>query len=145
MARLRRYLVDQVERDLRRKMVFVAGPRQVGKTTLAKTLKGASAGYLNWDVAEHRERILKRELPKGSLWIFDEIHKYRAWRGYLKGLFDNRAASQRILVTGSANLDLYRHGGDSLQGRYHLLRLHPLSAREIGVKTARSRACSSPT
>ncbi len=136
MARLRRYLTDQVERDLRRKMVFVAGPRQVGKTTLARTLRGAAAGYLNWDVAEHRERILNRELPAGSLWIFDEIHKYRPWRGYLKGLFDNRRAAQRILVTGSARLDLYRHGGDSLQGRYHLLRLHPLSAREIGIETA---------
>ena len=70
------------------------GPRQVGKTTLARALPGAREGYLNWDVAEHRERIL---------------------------------------VTGSARLDLYRHGGDSLQGRYHLLRLHPLSVREAGI------------
>jgi hypothetical protein len=108
----------------------------VGKTTLAKTLRGASAGYLNWDVAEHRERILKRELPAGSIWIFDEIHKYRGWRGYVKGVFDGRPASQRILVTGSARLDLYRRGGDSLQGRYHLLRLHPLSAKEIGIETS---------
>ncbi len=135
MTTRRRYLADQVERDLRKKMVFVAGPRQVGKTTLAKSLPGAAAGYLNWDVAEHRERILKRELPPGRLWIFDEIHKYRAWRGYLKGLFDDRPASQRILVTGSARLDLYRYGGDSLQGRHHLLRLHPLSAAELGLKT----------
>ncbi len=135
MTTRRRYLADQVERDLRKKMVFVAGPRQVGKTTLAKSLPGAAAGYLNWDVAEHRERILKRELPPGRLWIFDEIHKYRAWRGYLKGFFDDRPASQRILVTGSARLDLYRYGGDSLQGRHHLLRLHPLSAAELGLKT----------
>jgi predicted AAA+ superfamily ATPase len=131
----RRYLANQIEQDLRRKMVFVAGPRQVGKTTLARTLPGAGPGYLNWDVAEPRERILRRELPAGPLWIFDEIHKYRPWRGYLKGLFDNRPASQRILVTGSARLDLCRHGGDSLQGRYHLLRLHPLSVAEIGIKT----------
>ncbi len=135
MAILRRYLMDQVERDLRKKMVLVAGPRQVGKTTLAKALPGATAGYLNWDVAEHRERILRRQLPSGSLWIFDEIHKYRAWRGYLKGLFDNRRASQRFLVTGSARLDFYRYGGDSLQGRYHLLRLHPLSVAEVGIET----------
>jgi predicted AAA+ superfamily ATPase len=59
----RRYLVSQVRQDLLRKMVFVVGPRQVGKTTLALSLPGASAGYLSWDVAEHRERILKRELP----------------------------------------------------------------------------------
>jgi hypothetical protein len=128
-----RYLTSQVERDLKRKMVFVAGPRQVGKTTLALALPGARAGYLNWDVAEHRERILRREMPVGPLWVFDEIHKYRAWRGFLKGLYDARRKGQRILVTGSARLDLYRHGGDSLQGRYHLLRLHPLSVREARV------------
>jgi hypothetical protein len=129
----RRYLAAQIERDLGRKMVFVSGPRQVGKTTLARSLPGAREGYLNWDIAEHRERILRRELPAAMLWIFDEIHKYRAWRGFLKGLFDGRREGQRILVTGSARLDLYRHGGDSLQGRYHMLRLHPLSAREAGI------------
>ncbi len=126
-----RYLADQVERDLDRKMVLVAGPRQVGKTTLARSLPGAEAGYLNWDIPEHRERILRRELPPAPLWIFDEIHKYRSWRNYLKGLYDGRAEGQKILVTGSARLDLYRYSGDSLQGRYHLLRLHPLSLAEI--------------
>ena len=118
-----RYLQSQIEADLARKMVFVAGPRQVGKTTLARSLPGAKTGYLNWDVAEHRERILRRELPVSKLWIFDEIHKYRSWRGFLKGLYDARRGGQRILVTGSARLDFYRHRGDSLQGRYHLLRL----------------------
>jgi len=125
-------LLTQVKRDLARKMVFVAGPRQVGKTTLARSLPGSARGYLNWDVPEHRERILHGELPPASLWIFDEIHKFRRWRGFLKGLYDSRVKGQRILVTGSARLDLYRHGGDSLQGRYHLLRLHPLSLREVG-------------
>lgn len=135
MASLTRYLVPQVRRDLAKKMVFVAGPRQVGKTTLAQRLTGAKAGYLNWDVAEHRERILRRELPATKLWVFDEFHKYRSWRNYLKGLFDNRRTGQRILVTGSARLDFYRFGGDSLQGRYHLLRLHPLSVAELSLTT----------
>src|SRR6266545_6201705 len=115
-------------------MVFVAGPRQVGKTTLSKSLPGGPAGYLNWDVAEDRERILRRELPPTPLWVFDELHKYRGWRNYLKGLFDSRSRGRRILVTGSARLDLYRFGGDSLQGRYNLLRLHPFSAAELGLK-----------
>jgi predicted AAA+ superfamily ATPase len=115
-------------------MVLVAGPRQVGKTTLAKQVPDGEAGYLNWDVAEDREKILRRQLPATDLWIFDELHKYRSWRNYLKGLYDSRAAGQRMLVTGSARLDLYRFGGDSLQGRYHLLRLHPLSAAEIGIQ-----------
>ncbi len=131
-----RYLRPQVERDLERKMVFVAGPRQVGKTTLALSLPEAGGGYLNWDVAEHRERILRRELPANSLWVFDEIHKYRSWRNYLKGIFDSRPAGQQILVTGSARLDLYRYSGDSLQGRYHMLRLHPLSVAELGLESA---------
>jgi len=132
-----RYLAAQVARDLRRKMVFVAGPRQVGKTTLARSLPGADRGYLSWDVPEHRERILRRELPPGALWIFDEIHKYRSWRNYLKGLYDSPGRRRRILVTGSARLDLYRYSGDSLQGRYHMLRLHPFSFAELKMRSAR--------
>jgi predicted AAA+ superfamily ATPase len=128
-----RYLTAQVKRDLHRKMVFVAGPRQVGKTTLARGLSARGSGYMSWDIAEDRERILKRNLPPSPLWVFDEIHKYRSWRNYLKGLYDGRRAGQQILVTGSARLDLYRFGGDSLQGRYHLLRLHPFSAAELGI------------
>lgn len=91
-----RYLAPQIRRDLAKKMVFVAGPRQVGKTTLARSLPGAEAGYLNWDVAEHRERILRRELPVSKLWILDELHKYRGWRNYLKGLVDSRRVGQQI-------------------------------------------------
>ena len=130
-----RYLVPQVEKDLRRKMVFVSGPRQVGKTTMARGLAGAKKGYLSWDVAADREKILRGQLPPAPLWVFDEIHKYRSWRNFLKGVFDGRRPSQRILVTGSARLDFYRYGGDSLQGRYHLLRLHPLSVAELKLKT----------
>jgi predicted AAA+ superfamily ATPase len=114
-------------------MVFMAGPRQVGKTTLAKSLPGRASGYLNWDIPADRERILRGELPAARLLIFDELHKYRGWRGFLKGVFDGRARGQQILVTGSARLDFYRYGGESLQGRYHLLRLHPLSFAEIGA------------
>jgi len=131
----KRYLRPQIQSDLKRKMVFVAGPRQVGKTTLGLSLPGARDGYLNWDIAEHRERILRGELPANHLWFFDEIHKYRSWRNYLKGLYDGKDESRQILVTGSARLDYYRYSGDSLQGRYHLLRLHPLSVAELGVQT----------
>ena len=131
-----RYLRAQVLADLERKMVFVAGPRQVGKTTLAKSLPGAARGYLNWDVPADRERLLLREMPAPLLWVLDEVHKYRPWRGLLKGFWDGRRPGQRILVTGSARLDYYRFGGDSLQGRYHLLRMHPLSAAELGLARA---------
>ena len=111
-------------------MVFLGGPRQAGKTTLAMNLFG-SEGYLNWDIDEDREQILKREFPASSVWIFDEIHKYKSWRNLLKGLYDKNKGAKRILVTGSARLDLYRYSGDSLQGRYHYLRLHPLTVDEL--------------
>lgn len=127
-----RYLHAQILEDLERKMVFLAGPRQVGKTTLAKSLPGARQGYLDWDDETHHDLILRRQLPRSRLWVFDEIHKWKSWRGFLKGIWDTRKAGQRILVTGSGRLDLYRFGGDSLQGRYHLLRLHPLSYAELG-------------
>ena len=132
---MKRYLEPQVRSDLKEKMVFVAGPRQVGKTTLALRILGKRNGYLNWDVAQDRERILKRELPDARLWVFDEIHKYRSWRNYLKGLYDSPVMHRPILVTGSARLDYYRFGGDSLQGRYHRLRLHPLSVGELGIES----------
>ena len=135
MKSMRRYLADQVISDLARKMVFVAGPRQVGKTTLALSLPGGQDGYLNWDVDQHRARILEGNLPDTDIWLFDEIHKYRRWRNWLKGLYDARRPNQRILITGSGRLDLYRFGGDSLQGRYQLLRLHPFSFAELGLNT----------
>ena len=73
-----RYLAPQVLRDLARKMVLLSGPRQVGKTTLARRILGHDNGYLNWDVAEDRERILRRQFPATRLWVLDEIHKFRS-------------------------------------------------------------------
>jgi uncharacterized protein len=131
MKKLIRYITSQVAHDLNRKMVFVGGPRQVGKTTLAKSFLMDAKGYLNWDLPEHREAILKYHLPVSPLWVFDEIHKYRLWRNFLKGLYDTKPENQKIMVTGSAKLDYYRYSGDSLQGRYYYLRLHPLSLAEL--------------
>jgi uncharacterized protein len=131
-----RYLTKQIQHDIQKKMVFLGGARQVGKTTLARSLlEDQHTGYLNWDIPDHKDAIAKRDLPLSPLWVFDELHKYRLWRNYLKGVFDQVGATQRILVTGSARLDLYRHGGDSLQGRYHYLRLHPLSVAELATSS----------
>lgn len=133
---LARYLQPHVESDLARKMVFVGGPRQVGKTWLGRAVINDARAYLNYDVAPHRAAILRHELPPTGAWFFDEIHKYRAWRNYLKGVYDQFGPRQRILVTGSARLDFYRFGGDSLQGRYFYLRLHPLSYAELAGASA---------
>lgn len=141
-TKLLRYLQQQVLADLDRKMVFLGGPRQVGKTTLAKNImdfystSGHNPGqYLSYDIPQDRQKILKHELEDVEIVVFDEIHKYRQWRNYLKGIYDQYQQSRKILVTGSARLDLYRFGGDSLQGRYHYLRLLPLSVKELGITT----------
>ena len=131
----KRYLHDQVVRDLKTKMVFISGPRQVGKTTLTKSILKNSTSYLNWDIPAHRQAILQRQLPLARQWCFDEIHKYKAWRDYLKGIYDEFHQEHEILVTGSARLDMLRRSGDSLQGRYHHLRLHPLSVKELTITT----------
>ncbi|MBL8026183.1 MAG: ATP-binding protein [Fibrobacteres bacterium] len=129
----KRYISDYIKKDLKKKMVFLGGPRQVGKTTLSKTFLESNNGYLNWDLSKHRAQILKGSLPDADVWVFDELHKYRKWRGWIKGLFDTKPDSRKIIVTGSARLDYYRYGGDSLQGRYHFWRLHPLSVKELGI------------
>jgi predicted AAA+ superfamily ATPase len=134
----RRYVEPVITSDLARKMVFLAGPRQSGKTTIAKKLlkdfrQDIEKRYLNWDSTEDREKILKGRFPAGEgMLVLDEIHKYSRWRQTVKGLYDKRGDHLQIMVTGSAKLDHYRHGGDSLQGRYHFHRLHPLTFAEIG-------------
>lgn len=135
---IERYVTPFIKKDLTRKMVFLSGARQTGKTTLGKMLLGKNNinRYLNWDSTEDRENILKNKIPSGiGLIIFDEIHKYRQWRQMIKGLFDTRKEEIQILVTGSAKLDYYRYGGDSLQGRYHFYRLHPFSVAELKINT----------
>ncbi len=138
-AYIRRYIEEAVVEDLERKMVFISGPRQVGKTTLAKRLLvGAGlnpeARYLNWDAPADREHVLNETFPAGpGLLVLDEVHKHSRWRQVIKGLYDKRGRELQILVTGSARLDHYRRGGDSLQGRYHFYRLLPLTLGEIGA------------
>lgn len=132
----RRYLSDYLQPDLQEKMVFLGGPRQVGKTTVGFSLLRSGGpdhpGYLNWDNAADRGTLTRGELPGGQrLIVLDEIHKYARWRNLVKGFYDSHADKTAFLATGSARLDFYRKGGDSLQGRYHYHRLHPFSLMEI--------------
>jgi predicted AAA+ superfamily ATPase len=130
-----RYIASHILDDLRKKMVFVGGPRQVGKTTLAKAIlsKNFPAGiYLNWDYDEDRQDILqKRWSDENDLLIFDELHKFPRWKSWIKGIYDVSHEVHSFLITGSARLDIYRRGGDSLMGRYHYWRLHPFTLDEI--------------
>ncbi|MEK7469930.1 MAG: AAA family ATPase [Planctomycetota bacterium] len=122
-----------------RQMAFVTGPRQVGKTTTCRSLADV---YLSWDDANQRQHVLggpdviaklldlekPRERP--PVVVFDELHKHRRWRDFLKGFFDVHGEKARVLVTGSSRLGLLRRG-DSLLGRYFHYRMHPLTIGEL--------------
>ena len=127
------------------KMLFIMGPRQVGKTTQSQnTGIEDDFHYFNWDDSEDREKIvigakrvadsigLPGEVGKTKIIVFDEIHKFPRWKTFIKGFYDKYHSSDtKIIVTGSARLDTYRKGGDSLMGRYFKLRMHPLSVGEL--------------
>ncbi len=125
-------------------MLFLEGPRQVGKTTSSQTASRyyPQFTYLNWDERDHRDLIiegsvaiakqigLERLQAKKACIVFDEIHKYSKWKSFLKGFYDLYKTKTHIIVTGSSRLNLFRRGGDSLMGRYFLYRMHPLSVAE---------------
>lgn len=120
--------------DLAKKMVFLAGPRQVGKTFIAKQIAKAYQNplYLNYDNLEDRQTIQTQAwFDNTDLLILDELHKMPNWKNYLKGIYDTKLEQLHILVTGSARLDIFDKVGDSLAGRYFLHRLLPLSPAEL--------------
>lgn len=129
-----RYISAHVVKDLSKKMVWVGGPRQCGKTHLANAILAShfkNGEYLNWDRDKDRLKILKEEWnPSSDLIVFDEIHKYSKWKSLLKGYYDVFKDQHRFLVTGSSRLDTFKKGGDSLLGRYHYWRLHPFTISE---------------
>ncbi len=130
---MERALTSLIHADLARKMVFLSGPRQTGKSTLARDLarQWPNAQILNWDVAGDRQVILKQSWsPTARLLVFDELHKMPDWKAWLKGVFDGRMDGQTLLVTGSARLDTFRRSGESLAGRYFSWRLHPVTVKE---------------
>lgn len=139
-----RYLYKHIESCLDKKMAFIGGPRQVGKTTLSlQYLQPPSVknpAYLNWDRNTDKSLVIKDEIPleKSNILVFDEIHKYRKWRNLIKGLYDKHHEDHRFIVTGSARLDYFRKGGDSLLGRYRYFRLHPFSLSELNANPKKS-------
>lgn len=138
--------------------LFLSGPRQVGKTTIAKEYlkEAAYSKYLNWDNIDHRELILSgpsaviQGIPLQALVkqkpvvCFDEIHKFKDWKGFLKGFIDTYRDEFQTLVTGSARLDVFNKSGDSLMGRYFLYRVHPLSINELINSSLRDEITGPP-
>ena len=155
MGQILRLYSDAIRRHLEndRQMVFVSGPRQVGKTTVCE---GFQSHYLNWDKGSDRDVILKgedsvaetiganqakKQLPVLTL---DELHHFKKWKQFLKGFFDTYGKKVRVLVTGSARMNVYKRGGDSLMGRYFPYRMHPLSVGEILHPTVQDMETSHP-
>ena len=135
-------LLDHLARH--RQMAFVSGPRQVGKTT---TCRAIGTNYLNWDSVDDRRVILRGSAAvaefagldqlraAAAVIVFDELHKDRKWKNFLKGFFDVHGPRTRVIVAGSSRLDISRRGSDSLMGRYFLFRMHPWSVGEC-LRTA---------
>ena len=125
-----RNLLPSIKKDLERKIVFIKGPRQAGKTTLARMLT-PSHDYFNFDFPPHRLDIKQRSWDrKKELVIFDELHKMKGWKSWLKGVYDVEGPAPALVVTGSARLDVMRKSGDSLAGRFFEYHLHPFDVKE---------------
>jgi len=132
---MKRYIYDAILNDLKKKMVIITGPRQVGKTYLCKQILSEfkNPQYLNYDSVDDLKIIAGRSWPINSgLLAFDEIHKMKGWKLYLKGMYDTKPPGQSILVTGSSRLDTFRQSGESLAGRYFHYRLNPITVKEAG-------------
>jgi len=133
MVVMDRYLTDYIQQDLDKKIILLSGPRQTGKTILSKMLK-PEYDYFNFDNLDDRSALIKKTWDRSKgLVIFDELHKLKNWKSWLKGVYDTEGIPPSILVTGSAKLDTYRKVGDSLAGRYFQFRLHPLDLKEIAA------------
>jgi len=137
------YIRTWEELSCEKNMIFLTGPRQAGKTTLARMISDSFANqlYFNWDIPEDQIRLVqnpsffesvKRRDSTAPLIILDEIHKYRHWKNYLKGIYDKFHDTYKFLVSGSGRLDIYQKGGDSLAGRYLLFHLWPFTIAELG-------------
>jgi predicted AAA+ superfamily ATPase len=137
MTNIDRYLTNFIADDAlaHHKMAFLSGPRQVGKSTIARQLLQTVANEFSWDDEDFRKAWTKSpsnaiETRGDGPILLDEIHKDPRWKQKIKGLYDKSRTEIPIIVTGSARLDLFRKGGDSLLGRYLPYRVHPFSVGE---------------
>ena len=98
-----RYIAGFVEESLKSSAVFIGGPKQVGKTTFALSLIANEAdarhpAYLNWDHAPSAEKIRKTMFPAAEpLLVFDELHKFKAWKRWILGGIVAGACRQSVV------------------------------------------------
>jgi predicted AAA+ superfamily ATPase len=138
--KLYRGIWDELSKE--KAMIFLAGPRQSGKTTLARMISSQFTNqiYFNWDLMTNKKLLVekptffddvnKKDLST-PLVVFDEIHKYRRWKNYLKGIYDQFSDRYKFLVLGSGRLNVFQKGGDSLAGRYYMFTLWPFTVAEL--------------
>jgi hypothetical protein len=150
------YLNTWTELSGEKSMVFMAGPRQAGKTTLCRQIMESFTNslYFNWDIPQDRTRLLEdpaffehieRKDASVPLVVFDKIYKYRDWKNYLKGSYDRYQGMFQFLISGSGRLDIYQKGGDSLAGRNFLFHLWPFTMAELaGHNIAHDRFMEDP-
>ena len=131
---MERYQKQYILKDLNRKLVFLIGPRQVGKTWLAQDIAKlfSDSIYLNYDNLKDRKIIINQSwLNDTNLLVLDEIHKMPEWKNFVKGIYDTKLFTMKMLITGSARLEAFHTGGDSMAGRFFKHRLLPFSASEL--------------
>ncbi|RZB35195.1 MAG: uncharacterized protein SRB1_00963 [Desulfobacteraceae bacterium Eth-SRB1] len=125
-----------------KQMVFIAGPRQAGKTTFTQILAEDfnNSLYFNWDILDEKRKLIEnpsfyeevyRKDNSLPLIIFDELHKHSNWKNYLKSVYDRDKGNYKFIVSGSGRLDMYQKGGDSLAGRYFIFYLWPFTLAEL--------------
>ncbi len=131
---IKRTITPTILEYLDDKIILLSGPRQVGKTSLAKNL-ASKFQYFNYDSSEHRTLIHEKSwLRDKHTVIFDEIHKMKKWKQWIKGIYDTEKEKNLYLLTGSSRMDTFKKVGDSLAGRYVSFRLNPFSVKELGSK-----------
>jgi len=131
---MERYQKQHILKDLNKKLVFLIGPRQVGKTWLALDIADSFSNsvYLNYDNYKDRGIIKNQSwLDDTQLLVLVEIHKMKDWKNFVKGIFDTKSSTMKILITGSARLEAFQASGDSLAGRFFKHRLLPFSPAEL--------------
>ena len=132
--KINRLLLPYLKKYLNRKILLISGPRQCGKTTLAKMIS-KDHDYINFDNPKERFILEKQSWDRKKKYIiFDELHKKHKWKSWLKGVFDSEGVVPGLLVTGSAKLDIYKQAGDSMAGRFFSFRLYPLTLKELCQK-----------
>lgn len=137
---IKRFLLPYLKKYLHKKIILISGPRQCGKTTLAKMLSPYH-DYINFDNVKDRIILDKQSWDRKKKYIiFDELHKKQNWKSWLKGIFDSEGIPPGLLVTGSAKMDIYKKAGDSMAGRFFSFRLSPLSLKELCQNASKNKA-----